>query len=343
MSISPVEKNVISDTFCQTGKVIIFLSVLVLYQSQGLGTWKKVAQFPTTVNASFFFSEQRGFIAIDGANGIKRTSDGGQTWLNCTIPTGFSGFFTDIFMKDSLNGWATIEEFNNTFAHGLWSTTDGGVSWQTNAVIVGLFSSVYQTPSGLIVGDRYTLNKLSLSTDGGTTFTRVGPDAYRGINFADNLHGVATTYKGTAVFTNDGGLSWRQTSTVTVEAWSVYAQKGSSNFVVVGEIIQSDKSTYENVYASTDYGATWQTISVIPERTTGHVAGVGSVIYAQSWTQQQFPNTLPGIYRSTDGGRVWAFVGGPSNYRDTRFSVTGCNGSVVYAFDETGGVWKTTD
>ena len=345
MNYDPEKKPSFSAAFCRISGVIIFFSFLVFFQSAGFATWQKVAQFPATVNSSFFFNEQRGFVAMDGYNGIKRTSDGGKTWKDCITPSPsiYYGNITDIFMRDSLNGWAGIE--NDNLSNGLWFTNDGGVSWQANASITGQFSSVYQPPSGILVADRWGSNKLSLSIDGGATFTRVAGDKYTGINFVDDLHGVATTYIGTAVFTNDGGLSWKPTSAITTEAWSVYALKGTSTFVIAGERNVQDASQTESIFSSNDYGATWQTIGTLFGRTTGHIAGVGSVIYTQSWTKWQFPNSsgFIGLNRSTDGGATWKNVGGPANYRDTRFSVIGCNGSVVYAFDENGGVWKTTD
>ena len=46
--------------------------------------------------------------------------------------------------------------------------------------------------------------------------------------------------------------------------------------------------------------------------------------------------------RSLNGGFTWIQVGGPSNFNDKRFAVTG-KGAVVYAFDKFGGVWKTSD
>jgi photosystem II stability/assembly factor-like uncharacterized protein len=340
------ETNFMSHNPLRKASQLVIVSVLIFFNSAALATWNKVAQFPVTVDASFFFDEQRGFIALDGANGIKRTSDGGQTWINCSIPNGFAGYFTDIFMKDSLHGWVSIEDVNT--AHGLWSTSDGGVSWQINPSIIGPFSSVYQTSSCLIVNNRLNQSDLLFSTDGGLSFIRTGSDNYNGINFTDDLHGVTSAFKGSsgyapALFTNDGGRTWSNTSGVLVEAWSVYAERGTPNFFIVGEKVASDPSIPENVYASTDYGATWKTINVINTRTTGHVAGGGQTIYVQCLTPLQSNATQTGLIRSTDAGKTWMFVGGPSNYRDTRFSVTGCNGATVYAFDESGGVWKTND
>src|SRR6185436_4678204 len=40
---------------------------------------------------------------------------------------------------------------------------------------------------------------------------------------------------------------------------------------------------------------------------------------------------------------TWKNIGGPSNIEDSRFVVTGCAGEVVYAFDNSGNIWKTSD
>jgi len=329
--------------------VLLFMSLLS-FTNSGYASWKKVAQFNVTVNASFFFNEQRGFVGLDGNNGIKRTYNGGKTWLDCIIPPAFYGYITDIFMRDSLNGWVGIENDNNS--KGLWYTVDGGVTWNVNPNVTGQVTSVYQTPTAVIFGDRFSLNRLSVSTNGGGNFTRISTDRFNGINFVDDLHGVATVFAnsganapGTALYSADGGNSWSPTSNITVESWAVYAQKGTPNFVIAGEKVQTDPNGWQNVYGSSDYGITWQTIGVLQGRTTGHIAGVGPVMYTQSWTVWQYPNppAFVGMNRSTDGGKTWVNVGGPSNFRDTRFSVTGCLGGVVYAFDEVGNVWKTTD
>ncbi len=332
------------------GILLILFSSLIFFPSLGIGRWEKIAQFPTTVNASFFLNEQIGFIGIDGVNGIKRTSDGGITWTDCIIPPGYSGFITDIYMRDSLHGWAGIE--NTNASHGLWRTLDGGISWSEDANYSGEVSSVYETPNGILVASRFSPNRLSFSTDGGITFSVAGLNKYTGINFVDDLHGIVSAFQTNSniyapvMRTSDGGRTLIASEGIMTEAWSVYAQKGTSNFYVVGEKSAIDPVLKEEVNASTDYGVTWQTISNLPGRTTGHVAGVGSIIYVQSETnfnQRGNDPSFLGLHRSTDGGVTWKNIGGPSNYRDTRFSVLGCQGSIVYAFDETGGVWKTTD
>src|SRR5205823_6041768 len=69
------------------------------------------------------------------------------------------------------------------------------------------------------------------------------------------------------------------------------------------------------------------------------ISGFGEMLYVQVDNERDpFSN---GLYRSTDKGTTWQSIGGPSHDRDTRFVVSGCNGGVVYAFDNFGNVLKT--
>lgn len=320
---------------------IIFALFFSLQLSSGFATWRLIAHFQNTVNSSFFFNEQRGFVGIDGIFGIKRTYDGGQNWFDCSIPPGYDGIISDIFMKDSLNGWAGVDVPYNGPINGLWYTSDGGVTWnESNAGHE--ITSVYETSSAIICGSRYFA--LAYSTTKGAVFSPSKNDDYNGINFTDDLHGVASEYRSAfgnnyppASWTSDGGLTWSQSQGIAEEAWGVYAEKGTSNFYIAGEKTAGDRSNWENVYKSTDYGMTFNPVGQIQERTTGHVGGSGHVIYVESDISSN------GMLRSTDGGVTWVNVGGPNNFRDTRFSVMGCLGGIVYAFDIQGNVWKTND
>ncbi|HYM21140.1 MAG TPA: choice-of-anchor D domain-containing protein [Candidatus Kapabacteria bacterium] len=327
---------------------------LVVVSDHSYASWKKLAQFGSvipqinpTVNSCFFFNDMHGFAGIDGVTGIMRTYDGGRTWQPCVIPAGYgAGFINDIFMSDSLNGWAVIED--DISEHGLWRTTDGGVTWVEDASFIGAPSSVHQTSSKLYITSRYSIPTIGVSLDGGASFLRLGSDWYNDINFVDDNHAVASAFRSSngsyanSVWTMDAGLTWF-TNNVFIEAWSVYAKKGTPTFIIAGEKKIDDGSFFTNVTRSDDYGRTWGNVGVIPGRTTGTMHGVGDVLYTQSWTSYQFPNSIKGIMRSIDGGHSWASVGGPSNFRDTRFWVGNCHGRTIIVFDEWGGVWRSDD
>ena len=303
--------------------------------------------------AGFFFDELNGFIAGNLSDSVFKTTDGGRTWRTTAFPKYSngktpSGIITQILMTDPLHGWITCEpDFDTTFLPpALYHTSDGGNSWQPMNVILGA-TDIYQTPAALSVTSRPVGRTYPdtgwISTDNGITYSPA-LDTTDGVDFVDNLHGVATGFEGHRWYhTTDGGQHWIALSPLdTTETWGVYGVKSTSWFFTAGEGDGRKSYQFSTVRRSSDFGATWATTGFnVPIRTTGHIAGHGFTLYVQADSANH--NDAPGLYRSNDSGRTWVSIGGPSNDRDTRFCVLGCRGEVIFAFDGFGNVWKTSD
>jgi photosystem II stability/assembly factor-like uncharacterized protein len=315
--------------------------------------WKPSGHFSNPVSSMFFFDPDHGLIGTGTVPGgvltvaeIYKTTDGGMTWTKAATPSGYQ-MVSDIFMTDEQNGWASV----GSGGIDLWSTKDGGLTWTEVASAIGNFGTgVYATPSAIIVTDLFSLSHISY--DGGLTFNvaylNKAADAMMGIDFTDDLHGVIPSYRngGKWVRTEDGGRSWSETEE-SVECWSVYGRKGTSSFFTAeeGNNIGTDYRT--KVKTSDDYGASWRTMCELPFRTTGHITGVGNVLYVQTCSDICYSCTgyQQGIYRSTDDGATWTPLGGPDNMFDRRFKVlgTGCNIVTVYSADDKGNLFRMTD
>ena len=284
---------------------------------------------------------------------IFRTTDGGLSWQPTTTPQNVSGHITSIYMIDSLTGYASIYASKSI----LWKTVDGGVTWtnvpQTSANPISYANCVFPVVNGLVVtawdptGQFYG----GISYDGGATVTSVfkfGKGNFsNGIDFSTPQIGIVTMRQASdeplaeCWYTNDGGLSWNKGAQLD-ESWSVYAIKGTQTFFSLPEGEKGSKNS--QLFTSTDAGSHWNAITTsgLPGATfTGHITGFGSRLYVQTEFDQKIADR--GLYRSDDFGLTWKSVGGPSNERDTRFCVVGCNGETVFAFDDFGGVYKTTD
>jgi hypothetical protein len=334
--------------------------------------WNVILSLPNgdPFQASYFLNESVGFIASQYRDGVLKTTDGGQTWVSTPLPhfppvpssdpsknlkdTDFT--ITQIRMLDPLNGWLTCEpdfSLNIPRAYpGLYRTTDGGASWNP-AKVSEDFSDVYETSRALIMCSRdpdpvYGTGYISL--DNGTTFSPGIPNT-NGIDFVDDMHGVVTGYHYQVwSHTTDGGITWTNLAPPqNIESWSVYGVKGSKWFFTAseGDWDGSNPHIPTTIQYSSDFGATWNIGTTLPFRTNGHIIGFGFTLYVQDENEPLSINGVPvphsGLWRSKDSGKTWVSIGGPDSYEDVRFFVTGCRGEVIYAFDNNGRVWKTTD
>ena len=312
--------------------------------------WQQGRKFDIPMGCGYFFDADNGLIGSGFFNSIAVmqiwwTNDGGKNWTQAKTPGNSLGRITSFFMVDRLVGYASVYSTD----YSVWQTVDGGKSWSdfTNGNNYRA-TCIYKTSKAFIKTTWDSNPNRHLggnSTDGGNTYNQIfrGGDGWsNGIDFCDDDIGVVVIGpKGnlptTSWFTQDGGINWTKGGRLP-ESWSVYAVKGTKTFLTVSE--DFGKTPGQTVYWSQDGGNNWQIRFTFPgsPKFTGHIGGRRQTLYAQTDTVAN-----EGLYRSDDLGQSWKNVGGPSNSRDTRFSVTGCNGEVVYAFDDQGGVWKTTD
>ena len=137
---------------------------------------------------------------VAGQDGIYRTTDGGLSW---SVQLGSIGFADLHFASPSI-GFA-VGGFRTS---GVWRTTDGGVSWfaDPNAPRIGRLSF-----SSLIDGFAMGGQSLLKTGDGGTTWIQVPggfPSSFHSISFSDILNGMGIGSDGFIAQTCDGGIHW---------------------------------------------------------------------------------------------------------------------------------------
>ncbi len=306
------------------------------------------------IGCGFFFDGQNGLIGSGNFSStstippyqlrIWRTTNGGNNWTQSSTPNGI-GRVTSIFMKDANVGYASI--YSSTYS--LWKTTDGGTTWRDHSQGENGASTCIHVTSSHLVKTMWARNGGSAggtSSNDGATFNNIfesqfSEESYNGIDFIDDRNGIVTPGPGQnnpdCLLTNDGGQTWSRGGQLD-ESWGIYAAKGHGMYITLAEGNYDFDQT--SVKISTNGGISWSTRHVFPDNSvirefTGHIHGKGTSVYVQSTNQ--------GLFRSDNLGTTWKNVGGPNHSRDTRFFVTGCQGEVVFAFDNFGGIWRTTD
>jgi len=324
---------------CIAGSISFFAVACANAQS-----WTSIKTFEGYISRVKFLNPNTGFVALGippgkPAGGPKpvalyKTTDGGQTWLQATIPSGYAAEIADIEMVDSLHGWIAMAAWGGTGDRALWRTTDAGMTW-TETSLVGTGTEVHVTPSAIIVTDLG--NHFHISTDGGNTFSNGGLNSTNSVGFVDALHGVITVFRGANwLSSSDGGLTWNNVN-LNVESWSIYPDTGTPNFYAAPEGPTNGQARHGIIYHSSDYGITWGQLASFPFIFTGHLTGIdNSYLFLQVQDTETINGvTYTGIYYSTDQGLTFMPIGGPSAFGDTRFSVLkDCSRVTVYAFDD---------
>lgn len=297
--------------------VCCVLLLLLMSRTDLRAQWQIIRSFDAHITCIYFLDgvgqSRAGFVGL--ANGtVWQTNDGGATWLPCNTP-GLKGVVTSFSFKDARTGWLSARP-GPKGGSACYITQDGGATWSPLNPTGDLPCVYFNRASGRLFLTSITTSALS-SRDGGTTFSSWGPNMLNGIAFNSNLIGFTTCYSGAAKFTNDGGISWNNStftdySTMGSECWNPLAIPGTLTFFAISENTGS-------ILRSSDAGQTWKALGTLPKKPTGDIRGTCEQLYAQSDS---------GIFCSNDEGYTWYSVGGPGNESDVRFYTVG---TTVYA------------
>ena len=128
-----------------------------------------INQYTGGASHIYMYNARIGF--MDGG-GLKKTTDGGFTW----IQVAGEGLFSDMYFVDSLTGWKCLQSMKRT--------TDGGLTW-VNQVL----------PSGGNIVSNYVVS-----------FSNVNRDTIWGVGGAYYLG--SGQYRGIIFKTTNGGINW---------------------------------------------------------------------------------------------------------------------------------------
>jgi photosystem II stability/assembly factor-like uncharacterized protein len=322
--------------------VLAFTLLQVFPRVAPAQSWRKLAQMPSVINSGYFFDDSSGFVGgghttISIPIFIDRTTDGGNSWTQCSTPDGAQGSVSSFFFIDPLHGYASILVAGGTDPNRVWITSDGGASWNDlPSMGTGTATSIYGTSSALIITDLFSAG--AVSTDGGQTFSSSLPSLSLGLGFLDDLNGIATNFGKPWQRTTDGGLSWIPVNNGH-ESWSVLPIRGTSSYLSASETNYLSVGNVTVIRRSDDLGQNWFDVDTFHFQTTGDIKSLGGSVFVQTCNETP---SITGILRSTDLGKTWLDLGGPQNWFDSRFVVVPnrCGDQVIFAFDGSGGLYR---
>ena len=103
----------------------------------------------------------RDTIPINGL--IKKTTNGGLNWFNCTDIYN-AGILEDVFFPNNDTGWVCSTDLQYG---GLWRTTDGGLSWQQEMNAGNKPQRIFfvNDTTGWVIGNNYNIYKTTNTGD----------------------------------------------------------------------------------------------------------------------------------------------------------------------------------
>ena len=275
----------------------------------------------TLVNAGAGWSERQGhtsvampdgsIVLMGGGNGgsgtrndVWRSTDNGTTWTQMNASAGWSGrwFHSSVAMPDGSIVLTGGSGNNGIWYKDVWRSTDYGATWTRMNASAGWsersgHTSVAMQDGSIVLMGGSVNNDVWRSTDNGATWTQVNSGA-----------GWVARYHQTSVVMPDGSI------------------------VLMGGFDSGLKSR-NDVWRSTDYGATWIQVNAsagwsVRNSHTSVAMPDGSIILMGGAAIDGYKNDL---WRSTDNGTSWTQVSASARWtaRSGHTSVVMPDSSIV--------------
>ncbi len=243
-----------------------------------------------------FFDKWHGWALINGDSIIKKTNDGGQSWINISLPRPV--YYPSIQFIDTLNGWIAGEGSGDS----LMRTRDGGLTWQS---LNHIFTYTYDTPRFCFKDTLHGIynygGEVYYSSDGGITWNHSYTSQY---GFCDVSQNVFFVF-GREIIKSSDGVNWTKLaySTFPDILWNFILtaprlefNSPSTGVYIMGDDNPSMTSFFNNLYLTEDSGKTWTYVSdVFP------VCKDIQFISDTLWYLSVANNLIPGIfYKSND-------------------------------------------
>jgi photosystem II stability/assembly factor-like uncharacterized protein len=224
------------------------------------------------------------FITDGRVSVFARSTDGGATWTNHSMPSNISR----IQCFDSLNCVALSPS-------GTYHSTDGGLNWTLTSGLPGSYFISHN--QGWYVSSATARR----TTDGGATWqtqSLPGGSWIYDAAFADANNGVGVGAN--MVRTTDGGATWQEVPLPqeSLPLWDVHlldAQHG----IAGGDTSGTSLSTESVILTSSNGGVTWT------PRTSGSIQPVLDLValdHDHGWASHNYGGKTS---RTTDGGETW--------------------------------------
>jgi len=318
--------------------------------------WTPVSlKLDSKVNVSGVWIESLSNITLTGGGGfLRKTTDGGATWAfqkNPVLAESADFFYTNGGTK----GWVA-----HATNRSISRSADSGATWTSTGTVTRAFNLKQTLVSGSVRGNSLCVSgvdnntifvvlatTLYRSTNRGETWTQIGTISGGGTKTNafyvhpadDNLMVVAIGAPDRIMRSTNGGATWTQTLAVDFTEYGVPLEMNGD---VPNNLIFGPEDG--KLYSSSDFGATWTTISTPGFRSPCDIQIVqdnNSVI----WIGDGVTGIGSGqMFRSTNGGLTFSLIYTAASSEIPMIAGTHLNPNAGFSTHwSAGGCRRTTD
>ncbi|SEP63108.1 T9SS type A sorting domain-containing protein [Neolewinella agarilytica] len=271
---------------CATAALVV-VGGIDLYRQQNGGAWRSIE---TEVEAGnlHWLTNTTVFASGNSSNAL-RSTDGGNTWVNITLPEFASSNF--YFLDSNIGFYGTNER--------LYKTTDGGVTWTATGydhpASIRLITWLDENTGFIFDSPRDFYG----TTDGGQTFTKRNTErlpasfVWMEALSADRVLGGAVV--SVIQETLDGGVTWARTSPSGAERFNRGVHRRGNDLFAA--------NSYNQIMYLAEGAAEWIDVNEHPRGTIEEISfATPTVGYAAA-------NGTPNLIKTTDAGQTWIPTG----------------------------------
>ena len=264
-------------------KNLLILFLCFLTSTVSFSQWQVQNYYPGYSSAYFLPSTNTGWVCGTGL--VRKTTDGGTTWVNQYCIT--TNSVNDIYFVNAQTGWIAGG------AGEIFTTTNGGNNWtaQTSGTAVTLLSiRFFNTSAGVASGHS---GKILTTTNGGVTWSinTLNSTAVNCLNMRSALT-VYASQDNKFIKSTNGGISWITMATLSNTVNGLSFLDDNTGYAAIGN---------GNVCKTTNGGVNWV------EQTTGNTSQPYSVFFLNS-TTGCFSTNNNNVYVTSNGGTNWSLA-----------------------------------
>ena len=240
-----------------------------------------------------------GFVYAAGHwGGLARSVDGGTHWQNLIGAVSLDFYANDVKFTDAQHGWMTGWDYSAGTTSETYLTNNGGDSWQV--VASGNFPGIAIDAIGSSVWIQSGARTNWRSTDDGATFVAVqlphnsgSAPSVSDMSFANDSLGYSCGYDGYLAKTLNGGATWTQVGSVSINTHNLGVLAQGDELWVCGARAGGGNAFIKR---SMDRGQTWETWNFGGQYTTPF----------------RMVRTATRLYASGYNGEIWRMDGLPN-------------------------------